>query len=594
MAQDLSHTRPETINSYMSSRNLKNRKNKKVNPIPSVVSTTVNKSKVASSESLPLKQDQIVKTKFTVTNDLKHKIRKNKEQHEPVIDTPEFKLLCKLFVPPKYLIHNDKIAVKQLYNNLPLIVPGAIESNNSRCNLNFELHLFLSSIVTRYVTSWYMTKLNTDNLEFVQNVYNILSDFAKDFIRRFDITLLNGLFLLINELCSILNNHIEEIISDSTSTHDIKFVDDYLRNNMNRNTIKNADKDVKEIIKQYLADKHVIFEDIEFQIPSETLSETQHSEENGIQYFRLIARELITISFDSNINCDDITPTTSHITMSLLTILIADLIIDKLFKKIASPQFMLETIISNTFDMITKFLNKNEDTQLGNKNNGPRTIGNVIYNSFNNITHLILNIHHISETYGSYNSTNILENSLFQLINTVTDFSSKKPLLASFLQFIKRIIMANKSTARIFDAISKWFIYNQVARSGILSDELGCKILRSFREGIFKDNSDEGAKENILEEKMTIESLSCKMVGILSNQIPNSIFAGKTITNVFRFSNETDEDLKRSISKFLIAFNFDISSIDNNSINEVCYLNQLLMIQWIDCIVSTLYPELNK
>lgn len=594
MAQDLSHTRPETINSYMSSRNLKNRKNKKVNPIPSVVSTTVNKSKVASSESLPLKQDQIVKTKFTVTNDLKHKIRKNKEQHEPVIDTPEFKLLCKLFVPPKYLIHNDKIAVKQLYNNLPLIVPGAIESNNSRCNLNFELHLFLSSIVTRYVTSWYMTKLNTDNLEFVQNVYKILSDFAKDFIRRFDITLLNGLFLLINELCSILNNHIEEIISDSTSTHDIKFVDDYLRNNMNRNTIKNADKDVKEIIKQYLADKHVIFEDIEFQIPSETLSETQHSEENGIQYFRLIARELITISFDSNINCDDITPTTSHITMSLLTILIADLIIDKLFKKIASPQFMLETIISNTFDMITKFLNKNEDTQLGNKNNGPRTIGNVIYNSFNNITHLILNIHHISETYGSYNSTNILENSLFQLINTVTDFSSKKPLLASFLQFIKRIIMANKSTARIFDAISKWFIYNQVARSGILSDELGCKILRSFREGIFKDNSDEGAKENILEEKMTIESLSCKMVGILSNQIPNSIFAGKTITNVFRFSNETDEDLKRSISKFLIAFNFDISSIDNNSINEVCYLNQLLMIQWIDCIVSTLYPELNK
>lgn len=142
MAQYMSHTRLETTNSYMSSRNVKHRKNKKVNPLPSIVSTTVNKSKVASSESLPLKQDQIVKTKFTVTNDLKHKIRKNKEQHEPVIDTPEFKLLCKLFVPPKYLIHNDKIAVKQLYNNLPLIVPGAIESNNSQFNLNFELHLF--------------------------------------------------------------------------------------------------------------------------------------------------------------------------------------------------------------------------------------------------------------------------------------------------------------------------------------------------------------------------------------------------------------------------------------------------------------------
>ncbi|CAG90729.2 DEHA2G15884p [Debaryomyces hansenii CBS767] len=597
MAQYMSHTRSETTNSYMSSRNVKHRKNKKVNPLPSIVSTTVNKSKVASSESLPLKQDQIVKTKFTVTNDLKHKIRKNKEQHEPVIDTPEFKLLCKLFVPPKYLIHNDKIAVKQLYNNLPLIVPGAIESNNSQFNLNFELHLFLSSIVTHYITSWYLSKLNTDNLEFVRNVYNILSEFAKDFIRRFDIILSNGLLPLINELGSILNNHIEEIVTDSTSTNDIKFVDDYLRENMNRNTIKNADKDVKEIIKQYLADKHVIFENIEIQIPSEKVSETQHAEGNRIQYFRLIAKELITISFDSNNSYDDIsqsTPTTSHITMSLLTILIADLIIDKLFKKIASPQFMLETIINNTFDTITKFSYKNEDAQSGNKNNGPRTIGSLIYNSFNNITHLIFNIHNISETYGSYNSTNILENSLFRLINTVTDLSSKKPLLASFLQFIKRTIMANKSTARIFDASSKWFIYNQVARSGILSDEFSCKILRSLREGVFKDDSDEDAKENIQEEKMTIESLSCKMVGILSNQIPNSIFAGKIITNIFRSSNETDEDLKRSISKFLKIFNFDISSMDNNSINEVCYLNQLLMIQWIDCIVSNLYPELTK
>lgn len=591
MALELSHTRSEAINSHVNSRSLKYGK-KKVNSIPSIVNTAVNKSKVASSESLPLKQDQIVKTKFTVTNELKHKVRKNKGTHEPIIDTPEFKLLCKLFVPSKYLIHNDKIAIKQLSNHLPLIIPGDIELNKPRQRLNFELHLFLSSIVTHYITSWYLSKLNTDNLDFIRNVYNMLSEFSKDFIKRLDCMFLNGLFALINELCVILNDHIKEIASDSTSTHDIKLLDDYLKNNINRNTIKNSYKDENEIMEQYLTSKHVIFENRGIQMPVETTLGIQQSEDYRIQYFRLIAKELLTVSFNSDINYDatsSASPSTSHITMSLLIILVADLILDNIFKKISSPQFVLQTILNDSFDMINESLYKKENDELENKQ-GLRTIRSVIYSGYKNITRIMISMQLISEVYEPGNSTNILENCLFQLIDTITNFSTRKPLLASVFQFMKRIILANKRTSRMFDSFCKWFLYNQLAR--ILNDEFGCKLLKTLREGIFEDNDDENDDENNEEHKINIDSLTSKIYEFFSNQLPNSIFCGSTVVNSFKFSDESDDDFKSSIHKFLLIFNYNVSSMDNNLINEACLLNQLLIIQWIDCILSTLYPEL--
>lgn len=596
MALELSSTRPGTTSNYVNSRGLKYRKNKKVNSIPSIVNTTVNKSKVASSESLPLKQDQIIKTKFTVTNELKHKVRKNKGPHEPITDTPEFKLLCKLFVPSKYLIHNDKIAIKQLSDHLPLIVPGTMESSKSRKNLNLEMHLFLSSIVTHYIMLWYLSKLNTDNLDFVRNVYDMLSELAKDIIKRLSSMLLNDLFSLINELCLILNDHIKEIASGPTSTHDIKLFDDHLKTNMRRNTIRNADKDESEILKQYLTNKHVIFENIGIQMPSsvETNLEIQESEDNRRQYFRLMAKELLTASFksDNSFDATSLTsPSTSHITMTLLITILADLILENIFKKISSPRFLLQIILSDSFDMVSRSLYKKENVEFENKK-ALGTIRSVIYNGYVNITHWMINMQHMSEAFETRNSTNILDNSIFQLIDTITSFSTRKPLLASIFQFMKRIILANKSTAEFFDSICKWFLYNQLTRSKILSDEFGCKLLKTIRESVFEDNEDEDDDQNNEDQIVTIDILSCKIYEILSFQLPDSLFGCRAIANSFRFSEESDDDFKKSIYKFLLIFNYNISSTDNNSISDICLLNQLLMIQWIDCIIATLYPEL--
>lgn len=123
--------------------------------------------------------------------------------------TPEFKLLYKLFVPNKYLIKNNKASMQNLLNHLPSIVP----SSHSR--LNLEVHIFLATIVVGFVNSWYLTKLNTDNFEFIRQIYQVICDLVNDISTR--IVRLGDqseIVDLVDEVCVIVESHLKETVKE--------------------------------------------------------------------------------------------------------------------------------------------------------------------------------------------------------------------------------------------------------------------------------------------------------------------------------------------------------------------------------------------
>lgn len=560
-----------------------------------IVTSAINKPKLTSSEALGLKYDKIVKSKFTVANDLKHRTKKKKQIHEPVAETPEFKLLCKLFVPPKFLIHNDKVAVRQLYGYLPLLTSLSDNIESSQSMLNLELHLFLCAITTNYITTWY-SKLDTDNLDFIRSVYDMLCDFTKDLIRRVQTTFLTNLLLLIDDLCLILNNHITDLVSECNHANEIKFVEQFSKSGMNRNALMDLNYGVDHIFQKYLSDNHVIFEGMNLNQRNQKTENSfkEQAEDQRLMYFRLISKNILTASFDTNRNSDSLhlsSPTTSHITMNLLIVLISDLIFDKLFEKLSSPEFLLQTSVDAITDLSSKISSDRKSFESEDSGKKATSKGNLIYASYINVKNFVLNMHHISDSRGSYDNETVLQSQIFPLIDTLTGFSNRKPLLASFIKYMKRLIMSSKPIAKIAGSISKWFVYNKISNSEVFSEESCCKILRGLRENLFSESNGSDKLEGMKTDQVDITHFSNKIFEALFTKLPNSILLGPRIAESLKYKNEKEEDIKQSIYNLLVIFNYNHLSMDNNTLNQTCFLNQLLIIHWVDCIISNLYPE---
>lgn len=567
----------------------------KVKPSPTTATSTTNvfTSKNASLESLPLKQDKIVRRKFKVAHDIKPKLRKNKELHDPIIDTPEYKLLCKLFVPSKYFIQNDNLTIRQLSNHLPSLISNSTDSMNTHSSLNFELHLFLCSVTTKYITSWYLNKLNTENLDFIRYVYTMLCDFTKDFTRRLTQVFLTSLIELIDELCEILDHHIQDTTTRNNSEYKIQFIDDYFKSRMNTNSIKNIGKSEARVVEEYLSKSHVIFD--------QENVETSIDENQRLLYFRILTKKIIQITFDSKeigngIPTSD--PTSSLITMNLLTTLVADLLLDKLFNEVSCPRFFIILVIDNIADMVSNFCK--EKTVDESQYNVSRTFIGIattkLIGGYRKISCIISKIYTFSNIPETPYRGGIINMSLFLLIDTLIDFSNRKPLIAGFISFLKKVTMKNELISSKIDKMAKWYIYNNIMASDIVSDEFCCKLINNLRENIFSTKDDDEKIRNSQNQHSSrlhsLDYISNKVYELIFQILPNSLPLGSTVINSFGYHNEAEEDLRKSINNILMTFNYNVYSHDNNSVNDVSHLNQLLVIRWIDCVLAKLYPEL--
>lgn len=198
------------------------------------------------------------------------------------VGNPQLDLLLQLFLKKKLLGRYSKTSKRQLAENLPLLVGSGYPE------VNFEIHLFLSTIVTNYVCSWY-TKLGTDNYDFVEEVYSTLCFITKDLMMRIEHALRGdkSLFLL-DDLATILDRHLRETHLEGGEFYFLREAK-FQQQNVHRVTKPLTNQ---EIVEQYLASQHAIFD------PHTRPVDTQdQSSDIRILYFRVLAHKLLETTF---------------------------------------------------------------------------------------------------------------------------------------------------------------------------------------------------------------------------------------------------------------------------------------------------------
>lgn len=525
-------------------------------------------------------------TKFSVllNEKAKRKGRNNagEGKNDVRVESVEFQLLVKLFIPPLHLIRNDKMSVKQLSNYLPILINGTLPK------LNFELHLFLISIVTNYVSSWYK-KLNTDNLEFIQHVYKIICDFVKNASKRISsVVELYELVSLIDSMAGVLDNHLQQFLGDDDECS-IKVVNEYNERVYSDNVIMEK-KTSLEIITDFLASQHVIFDsqllekandenlnyynqrkiDSYFDNTLDSESIIFHSpaqkEQPHLVYFRILVKKILLETFNED------GPTSSVITMNLIIFLLSDLVLDKVFKMLASPTFILE-IIDKIVDSLLQ-----ESKQSPKPKAAWGSINSYIASGQNYINSLISKLSGIFPSSPHPNDDlNILDSSIFSLFNTIFNVSGRKPLLFNLVSATKSVISSSTYLTSELNSRIKQFLCFKIRSSGALKDESLANVVRTLKQSLFLD------EDKAPTPSIDIDELTEKIFALTRVRLPLNypLISYET----FYFQGETDEDFKAAIKRVLLVFNYETDQ-------GACDLNRLLVVQWLDVIISFLYPEL--
>ncbi|KAG2732441.1 hypothetical protein G9P44_004858 [Scheffersomyces stipitis] len=562
-------------------------------------------------------------------------------EDDPVVQTAEFKFLYRLYVPNKYLIRNNKMSKKNLLNHLPLIIPSAVNetsptsstssqissrTSNDYAGLNFQVHLFLSSIMVNYISSWYLTKLNTDDMLFLQSVYQLLSDLVRDISRRVNAVLKDEVSIVgvIDDVASILNKHISDLVA-----HDSQYELEILRTFQNRANSTNVfdedpSDDVETVIDRYLASNHLIFrQNVQDTSLQNTINRLGISSENSsklftfeksafddtqlteppddprqLEYFRIITHNILEATFENTTEDYAINPLSSKIGTKLIVSLVSDLIFIKIFDKLSTPDFILDTVGDGIVSAIEKYLDSKSSSiskpVTTSKSVTISSRAQVILSSvYNRVSRIILGVS-VSKNTGDTPDSNDVEpdifgNSVFQLFDTITNFSSRKPLLTGILVFCKDLLQINSSVAAKVNSICTGYISKKILSSNFIGDGSLSGIISDLRVNIFEKKDDK--KEELEKDRVTVDQLTEKIFNLIRDKIPGLLPSFTRVTPFFNYFEETDEDLKEAIRRMLVIFNYENGS-DNIELHETCKLNKLLMINLIDCVIRTLYPEL--
>ncbi|EGV66701.1 hypothetical protein CANTEDRAFT_132957 [Yamadazyma tenuis ATCC 10573] len=469
---------------------------------------------------------------------------------DPVADTEEFKFLCKIYLPKRFQLNGDSgQQMKQLSAALPTFLPHSNDTTNiSYPKLNFELHMFLSSIMVNYVTSWYLRKLNTDNMDFVQVVYSTLCEFIRDFAMRCSI-ILNSENLLdsIDDWSAILNDHIEGLVGENT----IRIVEQ-----QGGLPVVSEPTGDRTIIDQYLASQHVIFA----------------SDASKQKYFRVLVKNLLSTTFSSA--DDNLGPLNTQIGMNFVDIVVADLVLGKILNKLSTPDFCL-SVISRIVGAVKAKL----DDRLSSvkTTSQPKSIREKIKNSFSR-SYKDVGYLTFWNDEGVDTDHNILENSVFRLLNTLTGFSDRKPLFAAIVSTVRSVIMSHSALSTKVNRIFKKYLFKGIVKSRLIHDDTLSKVISSLRTSVFNDDN-----PPVPQVELSATTIANDIYDLLTHKaLPGNLFS------YFKYKGESKTDTLHSIECTLRVF---MAPVDSET-NVPSTLNQWLWVKIIDNLVAKMYPEL--
>lgn len=445
------------------------------------------------------------------------------------IDSPEYNLLVRLYVPSDVLIHNNRVSKKQLLLFLPQIVRPSYK------RLNFELHVFLSTIVTSYVALWYLRVLNTDKFDFVARVYGLLCDVFVDVARRIEEVLSRRLFDLANDLALVVESHVQDVKMDGGQRRfEAKF--------------RARPIGSEGLERDYLRASHVLFS----------------SEDSlNLDYLRVLARNIVACSLARSGATLD-----SEIAESLLTSIVGDLVLQALVVKILAPRFIRGTIVSTIADKL--------EAREAAKKAKPLPLWERLSARWaslhDNLGFLGLALRTNVESRRSAYS--IFHNPLVSLVNTATLFENRRPLLAGALRFMGSAMSYIPGSANV-DSLGRKLAVKAVLTSRVMQDASLAEVAQLLRDSLFGDKPSSPA-----------EPPSNLELALRIHNAVDELLVEKTGLGLLwlAYKHDTKAELVQDIEGFLALF--------DGPDPEFSGLNALMLMRCVDTIAIYLYPEL--
>ncbi|CAH2354799.1 hypothetical protein CLIB1423_19S00562 [[Candida] railenensis] len=537
--------------------------------------------------------------------------------------TPEFILLCKLFVPRTSYLRITESRLMQKLPNLIYSTTGVSgstsTSDSSKYTLaNYQLHLLMATITSKYIDSWYSSKLNTDNFEFIEIIYKHLCHVVRQLVNRLRkrvFATVNSSMDFLNEFIEILNNHLEETLTrkwEDVTNDSVVYDDDY-----------------EDKIRSYLSRRNVIFserknrkgDDEVVELADQSFFDRQSNYEpsSEIVYLRVLSSKIVGLLFEEGEreteeeNEEEVDEeeeeideeeeqggdiqAMSPIGEGLLISILGDLVFVKVLESFSNPNFLLG-IVNTVVDKFGDEGNENEAKKHGAKGaglkSGAASIGfighlsnfssaayNIVESFLDNIQ-IYTNRNEAKSTKEQTMDENILNSSIFRLIDMVTQFSDRKPILTGFLKYFRSLILSNSYISCRVDLKLKSIIWDNTS----MADDSLAEIIAKLRMSLFgekdKDKDKEKEKEignstdenSSTSEDLTVEALAAKISTVLTKKTPQS-----ALTPGFTYLQDGQQnDILRLLGVF----------------KENQDLNKLLIIQWVDLIMAKTFPELTE
>lgn len=467
-------------------------------------------------------------------------------------EKPQLLLLLRLYVPGKHIQRLDGPSKRTLSENLPLLV------NSAYPELNLELHLFLSTIVTNFVTSWY-TKLGTDNNEFVDEVYGLLCIIVKELCQRWSRAVEGeNLLRLVDDFAAILDGHVRE-------THLVDGELGFVREAKNQENATNRvlkTQDDKDVVARYLAQRHAIFD-------PETSAQNGNETPRNL-YFKVLTRKMLEAVFLHRPE----NPLTSEIVDNFVVSLLGDFILEKAFLKLSSPSFIRGTLLAKLVEITAVPLKPQTNASLPTKvRNAYLTVRDFMRSAATTKAKILLT----TENDGSWS---ILRSPIFSLLNTLTGFQNRLPVVYYLGQIAQCTVLSMGALAGKIDTFLGSYLLSNIWGASFLGDDSVAANLKNLRTVLFGDDSEKKEDPIILTRELA-ERISTSLMSLISNFGLSPSF--------FAYKGETAEDMRSHIANILESFE------SQDLIDDVLgssRLNQLLLIQILDLLVARLFPEL--
>lgn len=489
--------------------------------------------------------------------DLRQKGRPKRSSRNVDVESPEFQLLVRLYVPSDLLITNNKVKLKDLMRYLPTIV------NDTLLELNYEIHLFLSYIVSSYVLSWYLLKLNTDDTSFVTGIYLILCEFVRDFSARI-LKVVQGHLLLhvINDAGNIIARHLDNNRIENGYPHFY-----YNERDAHGGTLY-QERTLKSVKKQYLAANHVLFDN--------TLEANGQTTEDALAlYFRILSRKILDSSL-ANSGESVISP----IAQNLVTVILGELVLLKVAMRLSRPEFVFKTVIGKSLSAATK-------------KKLPKKKKHIVILLLDSLRVLFASISSAISGLMLFwkqqvQSTDFVaaENwFLVPLLNAVFSLRQRRPFAIHIGGILVSVLFSICGLKRILETIIGRLVLLKISQSSLLEDSTLAGVVKKFRETIFERVQDEMQEMN--ESNDLLKDTARALASAYLQCISSGLVLG-AILLYFVDEDTKEADMTNSIEQFLSVFND--GSV--GPLADASEMNTLLVMDLIDCVVQYLYPEL--